>query len=250
MLHFQKITFMKKIFYLIVIVVFTLNSCIDNTLKPPPPCYWNQNANIGFKTLSLKYPVKSQTVDIDDEIAFFNDNGRPNEFEYQDYMGFLNDNNYKKDQMLKFSDIFKYNTAFSSKNRVNESQINIAFESLNCSYDTKSQNENYTIDDKSVFEYHARNYQYTNNLKKQYAITVGNNDENKKLKETSATITIKFGPLYDKVSQKMGVITWSKKLEQEIYVPSNSFEATGTFIVTEVAAKKIYIGNKYLIEEF
>lgn len=69
-----------------------------------------------------------------------------------------------------------------------------------CSYKS---NENYTIDDKSVLNIMPRNYQYTNNLKKQYAtswleITM----KTKRIEETSATITIKFSTLYDKVKSR------------------------------------------------
>lgn len=244
---------MKKIIYIFALAIFTLNSCGGYEIKPLKDCYWGNNASIAFKTLSLKYPVKSEEVNIDDDISYFNIKGREGELEYQDWMKVINNKVFKKDQMLNFKDVFKYNTAFSEKYKgyENESEVSISYESLSCSYHTKSNTAVYKNDNNNDFEYQASSYPFTNLLERQWGIIVNTSDDLKRSNETTATITVKFGPLYDKVNRKMGIITWSKKLENKVYNNyENTFEATGTFKITEVAEKSIYIGNKFQIERF
>ena len=239
---------MKKIvfFFSVLSLLFSV-SCQDSGIPPERTCIWSKTDVIKFSKVSLKYPEKTNEVDIEDEIQYFNDNGRVGEWEYDDnWDDEFWDHHYMKDQILRLSDVFKYGKAWID--RGSRSQIDVAIKATgNCSFSTESMSSTYKADDSNEFNYEA---QYENYLNNQYRVR--NFPKPEMNNENSATITVTFGPFKNKIDSKMGVIAWSKTIENTIYYPNkeHDFEATGTFKTIEMDIKSIYIGGKFVIREF
>ena len=145
------------------------------------------------------------------------------------------------------TDIFKYGEAW--ENRVSKSQIDVTVKATgNCSPSTESASSTYKLKDNNVFDYEPR---YSNFLNNQYFVNSFSDPNTNN--DNSVTITVTFGPIENKVNNKMGIITWSKTIESNIYYPSDkeiSFESTGTFKTIEEDVKSIYIGDKFVIKSF
>lgn len=223
---------------LIIIIVGALNingMCSDPGIKPPSSCSWNQNGAIGFKSLSLTFPVSGTSINLDNDLYYF---------KQQLMVNHWNITGYKGNEVVSLQDIFDYKKVYTDISRVSNCQFDIATTAEGCSSETLSKSKTYSTLIASDIVYHSSSgYLCANELLNQYYGY--SSDYTVTQDKNTMKITVTFGPIKDNVSLKMGNIVWTTSAK---IGPENTFNQTGTFKAIEVSVKSIYVGSKFINE--